>query len=185
MAAELAGAEVGSSRLVEEAASLPTSSSIPRNPLYRGRRAHRFARNAFPPHAHKIKDVPPHIPALDEVRPEVSLAWKLGKARPLAEKAASGQTEKLKKKPEERLQGRNGRGYRVVTIPAIARQLRTNFLAQPIRGPAHPRKRRSRMFPSLASRSERPTSTANQRWKSGGCGQPTPHRLLRYGTRAS
>ncbi len=36
----------------------------------------------------KIKDVAPRVPSLDEIKAEVILAWKTGKARPLAEKAA-------------------------------------------------------------------------------------------------
>jgi peptidyl-prolyl cis-trans isomerase D len=38
--------------------------------------------------ARKLEDLPPRVPSLDEIRPEVVLAWKLAKARPLAEKAA-------------------------------------------------------------------------------------------------
>ena len=38
--------------------------------------------------ARKIEDLPPRVPPLDEIRPEVVLAWKMEQARPLAEKAA-------------------------------------------------------------------------------------------------
>jgi peptidyl-prolyl cis-trans isomerase D len=75
----------------------------------------------------KIKDVPPHVPALDEVRPEVTLAWKLSKARPLAEKAAKELAEKLEKKKDE-IKDATIEGYRVVAIPPITRR-QTNFLA--------------------------------------------------------
>ncbi len=75
----------------------------------------------------KIKDVPAHPPLLDEVRSDVSLAWKLSKAQPLAEKAARDLAEKLKQKPES-LKENTIEGYRVVTIPGIAR-LQTNFIA--------------------------------------------------------
>ena len=77
--------------------------------------------------ARKIKDVPPRVPALDEVRSEVSLAWKIAKARSLAEKAAQDLAEKLKKKADALKDG-TVEGFRVVTIPAIAR-LQSNFLA--------------------------------------------------------
>ena len=77
--------------------------------------------------ARKIKDVTPHVPPLDQVRPDVSLAWKMGKARPLAEKAAGELAEKLKSK-KEAIKEATIEGYRVVTIPPITRR-QTNFLA--------------------------------------------------------
>jgi peptidyl-prolyl cis-trans isomerase D len=70
--------------------------------------------------ARKVKDVPPRVPPLDEVRSQVSLAWKTEKARPLAEKAAQQVAEQLKKQgspPKETTY----QGYPVVTIPAMAR----------------------------------------------------------------
>jgi len=76
--------------------------------------------------ARKIKDVPPHVPSLDEVRSEVSLAWKTAQARPLAEKAAQEVAERLKKKGAALTEG-TFEGYRVVTIPPIARR-QTTFL---------------------------------------------------------
>ena len=75
----------------------------------------------------KVKDVPPHVPALDSIRPEVSLAWKISKARPLAEKAAQELAEKLKKKADS-LKDSTVDGFRVVSIPPITR-LQTNFVA--------------------------------------------------------
>ena len=36
----------------------------------------------------KIKDEPPHVPTLDQVRSDVIVAWKMAQARPSAEKAA-------------------------------------------------------------------------------------------------
>jgi hypothetical protein len=75
----------------------------------------------------KIKDVAPHVPALDEVRPEVTLAWKTAQARPLAEKAAADLAEQLKKK-KDALKDATLDGYRVVTIPPITRR-QTNFMA--------------------------------------------------------
>ncbi len=70
--------------------------------------------------ARKIKDVPPRVPPLDEVRSQVVLAWKMDKARPLAQKAADELAEQLKKKPGDVKIG-TFQGYRVVTTPAIPR----------------------------------------------------------------
>jgi hypothetical protein len=70
--------------------------------------------------ARKLKDIPPHVPPLDEVRKDVILAWKLSKARPLAEKAAEALAEKLKTKSVAIKDG-TLEGYRVVTIPLIKR----------------------------------------------------------------
>jgi hypothetical protein len=71
--------------------------------------------------ARKIKDVPPRVPALDEVRPQVALAWKTNKARPLAQKAADLLAEQLKKKAGS-IKENTVDGYRVLTIPPIARR---------------------------------------------------------------
>ena len=95
--------------------------------------------------ARKIKDVPPHVPALDEVRPDVSLAWKMGKARPLAEKAAQDLAEKLKKKAR-RAQGRDGRRFSR-RDDSRDRAPRNQLPAPADTSPAHPRKPRSRTFP--------------------------------------
>ncbi len=70
--------------------------------------------------ARKIKDVPAHVPALDEVRKEVSLAWKIAKARPLAEKAAAELANQLKSKGAALKEGTVD-GYRVLSIPPITR----------------------------------------------------------------
>jgi len=77
--------------------------------------------------ARKTKDIPSHVPLLDEVRRDVSLAWKLSKARPLAEKAAEALAEKLKKKSVAIKDG-TLEGYRAVTIPPITRRL-TSFMS--------------------------------------------------------
>lgn len=45
----------------------------------------------------KLKDSPPRVPSLDEVRSEVTLAWKTEQARPFAEKAAKEYAETLRK----------------------------------------------------------------------------------------
>ena len=62
--------------------------------------------------ARKFKDVPPRIPTLDEVRPQVSLAWKMDKARPLAQKAADLMAEQIKK------QGGHDQGEYARRIPS-------------------------------------------------------------------
>ncbi len=71
--------------------------------------------------ARKIKDVAPRIPSLDEVRNQVSLAWKMSKARPLAHKAADALAERLKKKGGS-IAEKTVDGYRVLTIPPIPRR---------------------------------------------------------------
>jgi hypothetical protein len=81
--------------------------------------------------ARKIKDVPPRVPPLDEVRKQVALAWKTEKARPLARKAADEVAEQLKKQPGA-LKDASFQGYRVVTIPPTARmQAPTNLSPNP------------------------------------------------------
>jgi peptidyl-prolyl cis-trans isomerase D len=47
--------------------------------------------------ARKIEDDPPRVPPLEEIRPEVVLAWKTEKARPKAEKAAQEFAAAVKK----------------------------------------------------------------------------------------
>jgi hypothetical protein len=79
--------------------------------------------------ARKTKDNPPYVPSLDEARKDVVLAWKLSKARPLAEKAAQALAEKLQKKTVTIKDGPL-EGYRVVTIPPITRR-QTNFMSSP------------------------------------------------------
>src|SRR5262249_45066337 len=45
----------------------------------------------------KLQDQPPRVPALDEIRPAVELAWKTEQARPLAKKAAEAFAESVRK----------------------------------------------------------------------------------------
>jgi hypothetical protein len=71
--------------------------------------------------ARKIKDVPPRVPSLDEVRSQVSLAWKMNKARPLARKAADLLAEQIKKKGAS-IKETTVEGNRVLTIPPIPRR---------------------------------------------------------------
>jgi peptidyl-prolyl cis-trans isomerase D len=76
--------------------------------------------------ARKIEDVLAHVAPLEEVRSDVSLACKMAKARVLAEKAASDLAAQIRKRgalPKDP----TFEGYRVVTLPAIAR-LQTAFI---------------------------------------------------------
>ncbi len=76
--------------------------------------------------ARKIKDAPPRIPPLDEIRSEVSLAWKMAQARPLAKKAADELALVINKKGNA-IKDPTVDGYRVVSVPPIA-QRQTSFL---------------------------------------------------------
>jgi hypothetical protein len=69
----------------------------------------------------KIKDVPPHVPDLSEVRSDVSLALKMAKARALAEKSADELAADLKKKGAT-IKDDAVPGYRVVTTSPIPRR---------------------------------------------------------------
>lgn len=73
----------------------------------------------------KMKDAEPRVPSLEEIRPQVVQAWKLERARPLAEKAAAALADQLKKKGGT-IKDAVIEGYRVITIPPIARR-RTSF----------------------------------------------------------
>jgi peptidyl-prolyl cis-trans isomerase D len=68
----------------------------------------------------KIKDEPPHVPSLDQVRSQVVLAWKTAKARTLAEKAAL-ELAALQKAKGAIIKEPKVHGYRVVTVPPITR----------------------------------------------------------------
>ena len=111
--------------------SSPTSSSIPRRASSsRSSSPTRWARGTSPA---RSRTSPPRVPPLDEVRPQVVLAWKMDKARPLAQKAADELAEQLKKKPGDVKDG-TFQGYRVVTIPAIPRmQIAAGRVARSLR----------------------------------------------------
>ncbi len=70
--------------------------------------------------ARKIDDQAPRVPSLDEIRPEVALAWKLDQARPLAEKAAQAFAAKLRKEGGT-IKGENVDGRPVITTPPLIR----------------------------------------------------------------
>ncbi len=80
--------------------------------------------------ARKIKDVPAHVPPLDEVRSDVSLAYKTIQARALAEKAATDLRDQLEKKGGTIKEGIID-GYRVLTIPPISRKKGQSRIANP------------------------------------------------------
>ena len=68
----------------------------------------------------KIKDVPPHVPPLEDVVSDVKVAYKMIEARALAEKAASELAAQFQKAGaiKEPLPG----GYRVLAIPPVSRR---------------------------------------------------------------
>jgi hypothetical protein len=66
----------------------------------------------------KTQDNPPRVPALDEVKAEVILAWKSEQARPLAKKAADDLAEKLRK-AGGKIEGTTFEGRPVVVTGAV------------------------------------------------------------------
>ncbi|MGZ3354462.1 MAG: hypothetical protein ACXVBO_06370, partial [Isosphaeraceae bacterium] len=74
----------------------------------------------------KVKDEPPHVPTLEQVRSEVIVAWKMAQARPLAEKAASELASQIKAKGAT-LKDPKVDGFRVQSIPPITRS-QTSFM---------------------------------------------------------
>ncbi|MGO9811887.1 MAG: hypothetical protein ACLP53_14075 [Isosphaeraceae bacterium] len=74
----------------------------------------------------KVKDEPPHVPTLEQVRSEVIVAWKMAQARPLAEKAASELASRIKAKGAT-LKDSKVDGFRVESIPPITRS-QTSFI---------------------------------------------------------
>ncbi len=74
----------------------------------------------------KIRDEKPHVPTLEQVRSEVVVAWKMAKARPLAEQAAGELASRIKAKGAA-LKDPRVDGFRVISIPPITRS-QTNFM---------------------------------------------------------
>ncbi|WZO96296.1 hypothetical protein EP7_003287 [Isosphaeraceae bacterium EP7] len=66
----------------------------------------------------KTQDNPPRVPTLDEVKAEVTLAWKSEQARPLAQKAADELAEKLRK-AGGKVEGATFEGRPVVVTGAV------------------------------------------------------------------
>ena len=171
---QIAGAEVGMARL-SGGRKFADEFFDPKKALYEPEELTDLLGTRFL--ARKIKDVPPHVPSLDEVRSEVSLAWKMAKARPLAREGRRELAEQLKKKADA-IKEATVDGFRVVTIPAD-RAPANQLPCQPIRvrrprGDPDPRSRRT-----PASRSETPTSAFSRLGRRRR--QPTPNRLLRHG----
>ncbi|HEU5117674.1 MAG TPA: hypothetical protein VFT74_13685, partial [Isosphaeraceae bacterium] len=69
--------------------------------------------------AWKVQDLKPEVPKLDEVRPQVILAWKREQARPLAEKAAKAIAEKAREKGADLKLAAEDR--RVISTSEVAR----------------------------------------------------------------
>lgn len=72
--------------------------------------------------ARKLKDEAPKVPSLDDVRAEVVRAWKLEKARPLAEKAAKDLAAKIKAEKKGKIDEDKVDGYNVLSLPPISRR---------------------------------------------------------------
>jgi peptidyl-prolyl cis-trans isomerase D len=82
----------------------------------------------------KIKDDPPHVPPLDQVRSQVVLDSKLAKARPLAEKTAQELAKQIEAKGGT-IKDTKVDGYRVLTISPIER-MQTRFMPNAMYEPA-------------------------------------------------
>ena len=85
--------------------------------------------------ARKVKDEAPRIPPLDEVKSEVILAWKLAKARPLAEEAAKALAAKIAKEQGGKITEDKVEGYRVLSTPPITRTQMGGMSANPFEPP--------------------------------------------------
>ncbi len=68
----------------------------------------------------KVEDNAPRVPALDEIRPEVVLAWKTMKAQPLAKKAADDYAAKVKA-AGGKIQGDIVEGHPVIATDPVTR----------------------------------------------------------------
>jgi peptidyl-prolyl cis-trans isomerase D len=75
----------------------------------------------------KVNDEAPHVPALEQVRSEIIVAWKTAQARPLAEKAAGELASQIKAHGAT-LKESTLSGFRVVSVPPITRS-QTSFMA--------------------------------------------------------
>ena len=122
---QIAGAEVGISRL-SGGRKFADEFFDPKKALYEPEELTDLLGTRFL--VRKIKDVPPHVPALDEVRPEVSLAWKLCQGSARSPKRPLKNWPRSSRKSPTSLKDSTFEGYRVVTIPGITR-LQTNFIA--------------------------------------------------------
>lgn len=92
---QIAAASLGSNPAARNEGKFADTVFAPKSPLYESLEfvdadGRRFL-------ARKLEDVPAHVAPLDEVRPEVVAAWRLDKARALAEAAAKELAESVKK----------------------------------------------------------------------------------------
>ncbi len=116
--------------------------------------------------ARKIKDVPSARSVARRGPPGRQPRLEDGQGSPPRREGRSRRWPSSSRKRQTRSRTATVEGYRVVTIPPITR-LQTNFLAQPIRVRARPRKPRSPTSPTPASRSEKPISASSPaRWPS-------------------
>ena len=74
----------------------------------------------------KVQDLPPRVPAFDEIQAEVTHAWKFAQARPLAEKAAQELAEKVKKEKGQ-FKGETVDGHAVITTDPVPK-MQMNFM---------------------------------------------------------
>ena len=91
----LGGASVGVNPLQPGETKFAAAVFAPKSPLFDGIEFSEPSGLRFL--VRKLEDVPAHVGPLDVVRPDVIAAWKLGKARILAEAAARDLAEKIKK----------------------------------------------------------------------------------------
>jgi peptidyl-prolyl cis-trans isomerase D len=115
---QIKDAQVGLSR-IGDGRKFPDEFFDPKTPLYESVTLSDVGGTRYL--ARKVKDAAPRVPPLDEVRPQVSLAWKTEQARPLAKEAADQVAKQLKNQgtpPKDATY----QGYPVATIPAIARK---------------------------------------------------------------
>jgi peptidyl-prolyl cis-trans isomerase D len=82
----------------------------------------------------KVKDEPPQVPPLEDIRSQVVLAWKQAQARPLAEKAAQELAKQIQAKGGV-IKDSKVDGFRVLTIPPIER-MQTRFMSTAMYDPS-------------------------------------------------
>ncbi|MCA1684697.1 MAG: hypothetical protein LC745_01675 [Planctomycetia bacterium] len=75
----------------------------------------------------KVDDQPPHVPPLEDIQPQVALAWKTAKARPLAEKAAREYADKVRASGGK-IQGEIVEGHPVITTDPVTKLQPGRFL---------------------------------------------------------
>ena len=113
----ISGAQVGLTRLSEghkfAEELFDTKSSLFEPIEFTDVTGHRFL-------VRKLQDLSPRVPTLDEIRPEVTRAWKLEQARVPAEKAAKAYAETVKKDGGA-IKGEIVAGHPVITTDAVSK----------------------------------------------------------------